>query len=287
MREDFAFIRLKPNLEEAINSRESSNANFFYHDQIQLSPNETYSQFTNIKQGIAFGGNFLVSICNCDGKELLDITPKVDVIEINDNKGIPQIRFDLKEIGTDFGRENVLLKFKHTESNAVWFSNLFNITDRDFHKTTRFDYKCYEEFDGVAYNKFNAYQSIRLRCGFKGSQIESESKDYKEYSGIKRKYRLIKTNFEKFTFYGIDNFTYIRLNFLLINQVIYCNDYLVTERQTVESADFISASNMSDISFKLAFDFNAKTLSEIIEDENTIKGFYDKYFYDNDKYVTQ
>ena len=44
---------------------------------------------------------------------------------------------------------------------------------------------------------------------------------------------------------------------------------------------------MSDISFKLAFDFNAKTLSEIIEDENTIKGFYDKDFYDNDKYVTQ
>lgn len=262
-REDYAFIRLKNNLNDAINYREQSDANIFYHDQIQLSTTGTYTQFTNIKDGISFGGNFAVFVCNCKGIELLDITAKVDITEVTDNNGKPQVKFALKAIGTDFARLNVCLKFKHTESDAVYFSNLFNITDRELHKTTRFDYKCYEEFKGVSYNKFNDYQSIRLNCTFKGNHIESESKEYKEYDGTKRRFRIIDTEFEKFTFFGIDNYTYRRLNFLLLNQVIYCNDYIVTERQTLESADFLAASNITDISFKLAMDYNAKTLTEI------------------------
>lgn len=287
MRIDYSFIRLKPSLIEAIDTNESANAVNLYNDQVQLSTTGTYTQFTNIKAGIAFGGNFAVYVCDCDGKELLNITDKVDITEVNDNNGTPQIRFDLKAIGVDFGKEVVILKFKHTESDLVWYSNGINITDRELHKTVRFDYKCYEEFKGVAYNKFNSYQSIRLRCSFVGNHIESESKEYKEYSGIKRKHRIISTDYEKYSFHGVNNFIYLRLNFLLTNQVIYCNDIIVTERQTIESGDFISASNMMYLTFRLAVDYNAKTLTEITEEESIVTGLYDKDYYDNDKYSTQ
>jgi len=253
---DLAFIRLKPTLAEALDTRQSAYANLNYYFQIQLSTTGSYAQITNSKTNIAFDGNYSVYVCDLCGTELLDITAKVQISEFTDNKGKQQIRFVLNNIGTDFYKQPITLRFKHTVSDYVWYTNPITISDRDIEQTTRFDYRDYKEFDGIAYNRANNYQSIRLSCCFVGNDIESSSSEYTTLDGLKVNSRLIKTEYEKYFFPGIDNFTYRRLNCLLSHPVIYVNDYRVTNKQTIPAEDFIGATNITDLEFKLGINYN-------------------------------
>jgi hypothetical protein len=254
--QDLAFIKLEPTLQQAVNSMPSAFANIGYFDQIQLSPNETYSQITNTKSGIAFDGNYAVFVCNCAGEELLEITDSIQIIESQDNKGIQQIKFIILPIGVDFNKQLLLLKFVHTVSDYVWYSNLLTITDRNLYRTTRFDYKAYSQLDGIAYNKFEGYQSIRLACTFISPDFESKSSGYTSFEGIKVTSRLIKTEFQKYMFLNVDNYIYRRLNSLLIHPVIYVNDYRVTDKQTLAMKDPFSATNITTMDFKVAINYN-------------------------------
>lgn len=254
--QDLAFIRLEPTLQQALNSMPGAFSNIGYFDQIQLSPNETYSQITNAKSGIAFDGNYAVFICNCAGEEILDITDTVQITESQDNRGIQQIKFTISPIEIDFNKQLLLLKFVHTVSDYAWYSNLLTITDRNLYRTTRFDYKAYSQLDGIAYNKFDGYCSIRLACTFVGSDYESKSTGYTSFEGIKVTSRLIKTEFQKLAFLNVDNFVYRRLNSLLIHPVIYINDYRVTDKQTLASKDFFAATNIETLDFKVAINYD-------------------------------
>lgn len=275
---DYSFIRLKPNLSDAIFTAHNSYASLGYLDQIQLSTEGKYVQISNLDTGIAFNGNYNVFVCDCDGVDLLDITSKVAIYEALDNKGIPQIKFVIENIGFDFYSKPIVLKFKHTVSTNVWFSNIINISDEKIHLTSLFIYRDYSDFHGIAYNNFDDYQRIRLKCVFMGNDSESKSGEYTTFEGLKLTSRIIETQFEKYKIERLDNFTYLRLNKLLTHPVIYLNDYRITNKQTLQSKDFEGGTNVYPIDFKVAINYNEQ-FSKIIE---TPKDFDGNDFDSND-----
>lgn len=244
--QDLSFIRLEPNFPSAKYTRTSPTASIFFFGQISLSPNETYLQTTNCKNNIAFDGNYKVTIVDCNDNELQNITDNVAINERTIN-GIEQIDFEIVNIGTDYYAKTVYLKFKHTVSNYVWYSNPLNITDYFSYLTSRFDYK----------NATDAYfQSIRLKTYFTVNDAESQSSQYVTYEGKKITSRLINTEFEKYIFQKIDNFTYRRLNNLLSRNVVYINGNRITDKQTLQSKEPSGDSNVFNLDFQVAIDYN-------------------------------
>ena len=243
---DLSFIRLEPNFTDAKFTRPSTFTTIYRYGQIVLKTDETYLQTTNTPLGIAFDGNYAVYIVDCNDVILQTITDNVAINERTIN-GLPQIDFEVTNLGTDYYAKTVFFKFVHTVSNYVWYSNPLNITNYYDGLTTRFDYK-------NATDTF--YQSIRLGCYFTVNDAESQSSEYVTYDGKKLTSRLINTELEKYIFDKIDNFTYRRLNNLLSRNVVYINSYRVTDKQTLPSKDRLGDTNYFDIDFKVAIDYN-------------------------------
>lgn len=243
---DLSFIRLEPNFTDAKFTRPSTFTTIYRYGQIVLKTDETYLQTTNTPLGISFDGNYAVYIVDCNDVVLQTITDNVAINERTIN-GLPQIDFEVTNLGTDYYAKTVFFKFVHTVSNYVWYSNPLNITNYYDGLTTRFDYK-------NATDTF--YQSIRLGCYFTVNDAESQSSEYVTYDGKKLTSRLINTELEKYIFDKIDNFTYRRLNNLLSRNVVYINGYRVTDKQTLPSKDKLGDTNYFDIDFKVAIDYN-------------------------------
>jgi hypothetical protein len=243
---DLSFIRLEPSLSSAKYTRASSVADIFFFGQISLSPDEVYLQTTNLKDGIAFDGNYQVFVVDCDDRELLEITDRVAISEFT-SFGIPQISFEIATIGVDFYAKPVYLKFVHTVSDYKWYSNPINITNYNFKQTSRFDYKnAKDEF----------YQSIRLKTWFNVNDAESNSDEYTTFDGKKVTSRLITTELEQYIFEKLDNFTYRRLNNLLARNILYLNGNRVTNKQVLSSKDRTGDTNVFNLDFKVAIDYN-------------------------------
>ncbi len=243
---DLSFLRLEPNFNEAKYTRSGTTTDIFYFGQIVLKPNSIYLQTTKIKNGIAFDGNYKVSVVDCNDLELLDITNNVAISEFVAN-GIPQINFEIVNIGKDFYGRTVFLKFEHTVSNLKWWTNPINITNYYDKFTSRFDYKNAND---------TLYQSIDLKAYFTVNDAESNSSEYVTYEGKKVSSRLINTELEKYVFQKIDNFTYRRLNNLLSRNVIYINGNRITDKQTIASDDPSGDTNVFNLDFKVAIDYN-------------------------------
>ena len=243
---DLSFLRLETTFNDAKYTRASSATSIFYLGQIILRPNETYVQTTNTKLGIAFDGNYKVTIVDCNDKELQDITNNVAINERTIN-GLPQIDFEITQIGTDYNAKTVYLKFEHTVSNYVWWSNPINITNTFNHISTRFDYK----------NAPDAlYQSIVLKCFFSVNDGDSSSNEYTTQYGRKETSRMVATEYENYIFEKIDNFTYRRLNNLLRKSVVFINGNRVTTKQTLPSQERTGDTNVFNIDFQVPIDYN-------------------------------
>lgn len=252
---DYSFLRLLPDFNKAKSESLPALATIGYFNQIQLSTTGTYLQITTTPEGIAFDGNYNVFIVDCDGNHLKDITSNVAISEFTDNNGVQQIAFEITYINQDFYYKTVFLKFVHTVSDYVWYSNAILISDYKLEETTRFDYRGFTEFNGIAYNNADFFQSIRLRCRFELNDSESTSGQYTTFDGLKVTSRLIETEFEKYIFEEIDNFTYRRLNKLLSHQVIYVNGNRITDKQTIASSEREGDTNLFNIEFKSAINY--------------------------------
>lgn len=242
---DLSFLRLEPSLSSAKYTRASSASTIFFLGQISLSPNEPYVQTTNTTDGIAFDGNYNVFVVDCNDNELLNITDKVAISEFT-SFGVPQISFEIAPIKKDFYSRTVYLKFVHTVSDYKWYSNPINITE-NLRLTSRFDYKnAKDEF----------FQSIRLKTWFSVNDAESNSDEYTTYDGKKVTSRLITTELEQYIFEKLDNFTYRRLNNLLARNILYLNGNRVTDKQVLSSKDRTADTNIFNLDFKVAIDYN-------------------------------
>jgi hypothetical protein len=250
---DLSFIRLEPNFNDAKYLRASTATTIFYNGQIILCPNQVYLQTTNTKLGIAFDGNFKVTIIDCNENELQNITSKVAINERTIN-GLPQIDFEIANIGADYYSKNVYLKFEHTVSNYVWYSNPLQITNYFDATSSRFDYKNAND---------TYYQSITLKCFFSVNDAESTSSEYVTYQGKKVTSRLITTELEQYFFDSIDNFTYRRLNNLLSRNIVYINGNRITNKQTLPSKARAGDTNIFNLDFKVAIDYNDIFVEEL------------------------
>jgi hypothetical protein len=250
---DLSFIRLEPNFNDAKYLRASTASKIFYNGQIILCPNQTYLQTTNTKLGIAFDGNFQVTIVDCNDNQLQDIT---DNVAINERTiaGLPQIDFEIVNIGVDYYAKNVYLKFRHTVSNYVWYSNPLQITNYFDDISSRFNYKNAND---------TYYQSITLKCFFSVNDAESNSSEYVTYEGKKVTSRLITTELEQYFFDSIDNFTFRRLNNLLSRNIVYINGNRITNKQTVASKSRAGDTNIFNLDFKVAIDYNDIFVEEL------------------------
>ena len=125
---DYSFLRLKTDFSKA-KSDMMVDSEYFFNWGICLHPLETYLQTTNSDTSIAFNESYKVELINCKGDILKDITEKVYIHEFQDNNGIYQISYEILPIQEDFYFERLYLKFTHTTSDLVLYSNSFYLTD--------------------------------------------------------------------------------------------------------------------------------------------------------------
>lgn len=257
--EDYSFIRLKDNFNDAKSIGDSRVVTHPYFDCISLSPNEAYLQITNVDGGVSFDGQYIVSLVNCNDEVLKDITNNVFIEEFTDVNGNNQIKFEIVNINEDFYRQTLYLKFTSIDSNIEYWSNPLNVTDYEIEQTTYFEYENYYDFEGICYSVANCSQSIRLKTYFDIPIDESEVQDYFQVTRNRTiSARVLIKRFEQYKIDGINRFTFERLNLLLKHDLIYVDGVRMTNKTTLESSERFGLSNLFESSFVISKDYNDK-----------------------------
>lgn len=245
---DFSFFKLENSISEALRlSFDSPLSQQRYYQNIQLSPDETYLQILNTISGIEFNGDFTATLVDFCGTLKLDITDKVSIYEFTDSNGLNQIALEIRPILQDFNRQIVILKLKHTTSNAEYYTTPFNLSNYNINETTRFDYKHSKTFQGTDYTNAPYYQSIRLRTGFDRKANNSEITDYYQITSqntisvrpLYKQEEIYKTTF-------LTEFTTERLDFILMHDIIYVDGVRMTNKTIVDNSERINGTNLRD-----------------------------------------
>ena len=255
---DYSFLRFEDSLEQAKKIKNSPLSSIAINQNpIQLLPNEYYLQITNFASGIVFNGDYEAYLVDCNDNVKADITTKVAIYEFIDNDGINQIAIELYKLGFDFYKQPLFLKLVHTTSNDVFYSNSFYLTNYESHKTTRFDYRNGNAFFGIAYNKVDFYQSIRLITWFADLVDETEVGNYYQISkGNTISNRPLYKQKEKYKFDYLNNFVFERTNAMLLSDIIYIDGVRQTNKTTCKSGEFIGDTNYYKSEFEIYKDYN-------------------------------
>lgn len=246
---DYSFLRLKTDFSQA-KSDIMVDSEYFFNWGVCLHPLETYLQTTNSDTSIAFNESYKVELINCKGDVLKDITSKVYIHEFQDNNGIYQISYEILPIQEDFFFERLYLKFTHTTSDLVLYSNGFYLTAEREKETFRLDYKSYREYKGINYVLADYYQSIRLFGYYNGIAEKKDSKVYTEINGNIRKSRVIQSFEYQFDIDYIDTFVYERLAVALESDLVYINGIKAEVLETLSAGERIVKTNSFDATFK-------------------------------------
>lgn len=254
---DYSFLRLKDNLSDALNMGDSPTVTHYFLNPIQLIPDKTYCQITNVEGGISLDSDCEVFVVDCNDNIKADITDNVFIEEFTDANGNNQCKIELVNLGVDFYRNTVLLKLDMLSSNAVWYSVPLNITAYQSHLTTYFKYKNYDDFLGIGYTNANAWQSISLSLYFDIPLDETETEDYFQISRNNTiSARALIKLFEQYRIEQINRFTFDRLNALLKHELIYLDDIRVTNKPTVSSSEREGDSNFFETDLVVAKNYN-------------------------------
>lgn len=254
---DYSFLRLKDSFEQAKNIGDSPTATHAFFDCIQLSPNEAYSQITNVTGGISFSGDYEAYLVDCNNEVVKDITNNIFIEEFILSNGNTQCSIEIININQDFYRKTLYLRLDNTVSNVSYWSNPINVTDYRIWETSYFQYKNYDDFEGIGYTNAQKWQSIRLRCYFDIPVDESEVSDYFQISRNNTiSARALIKRFEQYKVEYINSFTFIRLNNLLKHDLIYLNGVRVTNKPIAESEERLGESNYFPTQITCAMNYN-------------------------------
>ncbi len=223
-----------------------------YSGFVQMLPNETFLQITNCDTDIAFGGNIQVELIDsCQNVvKTLEVNENFFLNEFTDIRGIKQIAYEFGNIGQDFEGELIFLKLTHTVSDDVWYSAGFLLTYALAKETTRFKYKNLNYFRGISYDNQNFFQTIRLTCFKNDVDSSIEDEEYTQMSGAVISLRPIITPINKYLFYTLDFFTYNRLVTLLMHDIIYIEDYKISNKPKPTKGDRIEDTNIFECTFE-------------------------------------
>lgn len=254
---DYSFLRLKDSFEQAKNIGDSPTATHTFFDCIQFSPNEAYSQITNVTGGISFSGDYEAYLVDCNNEVVKDIKNNVFIEEFILSNGNTQCSIEIININEDFYRKTLYIRLDNTVSNVSYWSNPVNVTDYRIWETSYFQYKNYDDFEGIGYTNAQKWQSIRLRCYFDIPVDESEVSDYFQISRNKTiSARALIKRFEQYKIEYINSFTFVRLNTLLKHDLIYLNGVRVTNKPIAESEERLGESNYFPTQITCALNYN-------------------------------
>ena len=206
-----------------------------YITQIVLKPSTFYVQKTDKIQE----GEYSVYIADLCGNNLLDVSGTFTISEQTNGN-----YFELF-VGKDFERQAVCLKITNLINLQVYYSNPFYVTES--FKSTEFDYKNVGD---------NFMQSIGLNCYFTRAVQESEERAYIQESGVKVSGKSVITEYQKFVFEKLDNFTYRKLNYLLATTQKYINGIRLTDKPLAKDGDFEGTTNVFKSEFIGAINYN-------------------------------
>ena len=246
---DFSFLRLKTDF--ALAKRDKMvDSEYFYTGGICLHPLERYLQISYSDVDVAFAEDYKVEIIDCSENVLLDISDKVYIAERQDNDGVYRISFEILPINQDFYYQKIYLKFTHTASTLVLYSNEFLLTAGELANSFRLDYKSYSNYKGINYPLADYYQSIRLIGYFNAINEKKDSKVYTELNGQIRKSRVIQSFENEYVIDLIDTFVYERLSVALENDLVYLNGEKCEVIEGVGVGERKGKSNLFEANFK-------------------------------------
>lgn len=254
---DYSFLRLKDNIADAKNIGDSPTATHYFFNPIQLLPDRTYCQITNFQGGISLDSDCEVFVVDCADNILADITNNVFISEFIDNSGNNQCIIEYVNLGVDFYRETVLIKFKMLTSDAEFWTNPINITSYQSERTVFFKYKNYDDFAGIGYTNANVWQSISIAMYFDIPIDETETEEYFQISRNNTiSARALEKVFESYKIEQINRFTFDRLNKLFKHELIYLDEVRVTNKPVVSSSERLGDSNYFETDVTVAKNYN-------------------------------
>ena len=252
---DNSFLKLHTSIDEALSVGRYKTTQISYYSNIQLSPNETYLQITNVENGIAFNSNYEVNVIDSCGNSLKDITDNVFIEQFSDSNGLQQCVIEIVNIGEDFYGRSVILRFKNTVSEDYYYTYPLKITDKDIEKTIRFDYRNYETIDNIDYTNAPYTQSIRLKCEYVKPKDNSEVEEYYQISrGSTISARYLEKTSHEYLLDSIDIFTYDRLKKMFKQSVIYLDNVRVTNKPLLVEGERKGRTNILSANFDCYLD---------------------------------
>lgn len=256
---DYSFIRLKETLEEALNIGDPTVSNIFDFGFIQLLPNKSYTQITSAENGISLDSDCRVYVAGCNGENLVEITNNVFISEFIDSNGNNQCTIEYVNLGVDFYGKQVMFKFVQNTSNAVFYSNLLNITDYGSKQTVFLQYKNYDDYFNIGYTNANVYQSISVRAYFDITINESEVEDYYQISTNNTiSARASVKHFEQYQIEKINDFGLRRLDILFKHDIIYLDGIRITNKPIISSEERLGETNYYPTTVTVGKDYKDK-----------------------------
>lgn len=251
---DFSFLRLRDNLDDAMNLSESPVIDIEYHGQVHLIPGETYLQISNSPTPITFNSNYTVFLVDRCNNEIQEITDNVFVHQFTDSNAINQVVWEW--INTvDLPGRLVCLRFTNTVNDDVWWSNPFVTTKQNSRFTSRYDYKSKGIHDGIQYDIADFYQSIRLSTYFNNYINESTRTEYHQIStGITVTGRNIKDIREEYICHQYSQFAIIRTESMLTSDEVYTDTVNTFSSTPIEFEEREGDSNF--VEYKLILNKN-------------------------------
>jgi hypothetical protein len=211
---DLSFLKFYRSLTQDL--FESNATQTTKYNDVHLSPLESYTFITNIKDGYALLPTNTMNFVNCKG-EILGVA-EFNVTQINGSQFI----WELKPSSLDFTGKEVRLSL-----NNELFTSPFIYSQYRIKETIRIDFKHSDILDGTRYNALPVYQSIRIKCWFVNPYFDTSMAGYiaddGDGAGESLSARVIKTLKCKFTADFLSNNTYLALSHALSCDTIYIN----------------------------------------------------------------
>lgn len=224
----------KNNFKNAQNSNDFAVSDVFKKVFLQQKPDETWFQTTYLKENIAFGGNLIAELVDCCNTKILDITDKLYYNEFTDEFGIKQINYEFGKINIDYYTKKLQLKLIHTQSDNVWYSNAFFISNYKSELTERFDYRNTVD---------NYYKSIRYLIYKNDFEIKSEVKTYTQTNGQIISLKATNTEIVKLKMNYCDNLNYSSLTKILKHDLCYLSGIGISDKPMPKKGERIDRTN--------------------------------------------
>ena len=251
---DYSFLKLYDSIDDALNDNKFKDASLCYYTNIQLFNNEPYLQMTNYEGGISFSSDFSAYIVdNCDNI-LKDVSDRIFMEEFVDEDGNTQIKIEFVNLDSNYYGRAVFIRITANTTNVSYYTRPIKITNKQPNKTYRLDYSNNSNLEGLSYVNAGCYQSMRLSMKFTGYSNSSEVGDYYQIStGNNISTRFLKNVGESFLIENIDTYTFLRLQEVLLHDIIYIDGKRVTNKPILEQADRIGQSNLFKATFTAFF----------------------------------